>query len=290
MLTRRRAVWPARIIDAPFAPPGRAGPDQIAATFIGQSTFLLQVGGITILTDPIWSQRASPVSFAGPRRVRDAGQRLEALPHVDLLLVSHCHYDHLDLPTLRAVRERWSPVAVTGLCNAPHLAKAGIGDAHELDWWQQIEVRGARITYVPAQHFSARTPFDRNRALWGGFVIEAGGHAVYFAGDTGYSAHFAEIRQRFPGIDLALLPIGAYEPRRLMSLHHTNPDEAVRAHLDLGAKLSVGMHFGTFQLTDEAIEAPTQALAAARTALHVPEEQFRTLRFGETIVVASRET
>jgi L-ascorbate metabolism protein UlaG (beta-lactamase superfamily) len=282
MMTRRRAQWPREVINTSFAPPERAAPDRIAVTFIGHATFLLQVGGVTILTDPIWSTRASPISFLGPRRVRAPGQTMAALPDVDVLLVSHCHYDHLDLPTLRAARARWSVEAVTGLGNARHLAKAGITGARELDWWRSITVRGATITYTPAQHFSARTPFDRNRALWGGFVIEAGGRTVYFAGDTGYCPHFAEIRSRFPRIDLALLPIGAYEPRWFMAVHHMNPEEAVRAHLDLGADTSIGMHHGTFQLTDEPIDAPVEALATALTARGVSTARFRVLDVGET--------
>ena len=285
LLTRRRGGWPGHIVNARFPPPERAGPHDIAVTFIGHATFLLQVGGVVILTDPIWSRRASPVPFAGPRRVRAAGQPLTMLPDVELLLVSHCHYDHLDLPTLRAVQARWSPVTATGIGNARHLAKAGIAAAHELDWWQQMAAGGAKITYVPARHFSARTLWDRNRALWGGFVIEVAGATVYFSGDTSYSAHFAQLRSRFPTIDLALLPIGAYEPRWLMAFHHMNPEESVRAHLDLGAGLSIGMHHGTFRLTDEAIDAPAEALAAARAAHGVAEDRFRTLQTGETVVL-----
>jgi L-ascorbate metabolism protein UlaG (beta-lactamase superfamily) len=286
MLTRRPAHWPAHIENTVYPPPARVPSDRIAVTFIGHATFLLQLGGVTFLTDPIWSERASPVPFAGPRRVRAPGQPLAALPPVDVLLVSHNHYDHMDLPTLRAVRARWSPAAVTGLGNARHLAKAGIAGARELDWWQSVNATGATVTYVPAQHFSARTLLDRNRALWGGFVIEAGGRTVYFAGDSGYCPHFSEIRARFPRIDLALLPIGAYEPRWFMKIHHMNPEEAVTAHLDLGAPLSVAMHHGTFQLTDEAIDAPATALAAARQAHGIAPAQFRTLDVGETLVVA----
>jgi L-ascorbate metabolism protein UlaG (beta-lactamase superfamily) len=284
MLTRQKAKWPESVANTPFPPPGRVGADRIAATFIGHATFLLQVGGVAILTDPFWSARASPVSWAGPRRVRAPGQPLEALPKVDVLLVSHCHYDHMDLPTLRAVQAAWAPVAATGLGNARHLAKAGILGAHELDWWQSVQVAGAEITYVPAQHFSARTPFDRDRALWGGFVVEAGGHTVYFAADTGYGPHFAALRSRFPRLDLALLPIGAYEPRWFMSGHHMNPDDAVRAHLDLGAPPSIGMHHATIQLTDESIDAPTEALATARVAHGVAADRFRVLAVGETLL------
>lgn len=280
--TRRKEPWPEYIEDPPFPPPRRAAPDCISATFIGHSTFLLQIGGVCVLTDPIWSKRCSPVAFAGPRRVRRPGQSLDALPAVDLLLVTHNHYDHMDLPTLRRVRRRWAPPTVTGLGNARHLAKAGIRSAVELDWWESTERAGARITYVPAQHFSSRGLYDRNRCLWGGFVVEAGGAAVYFAGDSGYCPHFAEIALRFPRIDLALLPIGAYEPRWFMHPQHVNPDEAVRAHLDLGARHSVGMHFGTFQLTDEAIDAPVLALQHARATTGVDATEFDVLGFGET--------
>jgi len=280
--TRRRHPWPAHVEDPPFAPPSRVAPDRIAATFIGHSTFLVQVGGVAVLFDPIWSQRCSPVAFAGPRRARRPGQSLDVLPAVDLLLVSHNHYDHMDLPTLRRVRARWAPPAATGLGNARHLAKAGISGAVELDWWQSTDLARARVTYVPAQHFSARTLHDRNRSLWGGFVVEAGGAVVYFAGDSGYCPHFAEIAGRFPRIDLALLPIGAYEPRWFMRQQHMNPEEAVRAHCDLRPRRSLGMHFGTFQLTDEGIDAPVRALRSAQAEAGVAVEDFDVLGFGET--------
>jgi L-ascorbate metabolism protein UlaG (beta-lactamase superfamily) len=279
---RQRKQWPEQVEDPPFPPPGRTAPDHISATFIGHSTFLVQIGGICVLTDPIWSKRCSPVWFAGPRRVRPPGQRLDALPGVDLLLVTHNHYDHMDLRTLRRVRRRWTPPTATGLGNARHLAKAGIRSAVELDWWQSTDLAGARVTYVPAQHFSSRTLRDRNCSLWGGFVVEAGGAVVYFAGDSGYCPHFAEIGLRFPRIDLALLPIGAYEPRWFMRQQHVNPEEAVHAHLDLRPRRSLGMHFGTFQLTDEAIDAPVAALRQARADAGVAEADFDVLGFGET--------
>ena len=280
--TRRRETWPEHIDDPAFPPPARVADDRISATFIGHSTFLVQMGGICVLTDPIWSKRCSPVFFAGPRRVRGPGQPLNALPGVDLLLVTHNHYDHMDLPTLRRVRARWAPAVATGLGNAHHLAKADIRSAVELDWWESAQLGGARVTYVPAQHFSSRGLYDRNECLWGGFVVEAGGAVVYFAGDSGYCPHFAEIGRKVPRIDLALLPIGAYEPRWFMGQQHVNPEEAVRAHLDLRARRSLGMHFGTFQLTDEAIEAPVAALREARSRAGVSEQEFDVLGFGET--------
>ena len=280
--TRQREPWPEHVEDVPLTPPPRAARDRIAVTFIGHSTFLVQVGGLCVLTDPIWSDRCSPVSFAGPRRVRPPGQSLDSLPGVDLLLITHNHYDHMDLPTLRKVRGRWQPSTATGLGNARHLAKAGIRSAVELDWWQTTELAGARVTYVPAQHFSARGLHDRNRSLWGGFVVEAHGAVVYFAGDSGYCPYFADIASRFPRIDLALLPIGAYEPRWFMRQHHVNPEEAVQAHLDLQPRRSIGMHFGTFQLTDEAIDAPILALRQAQARAGVAHAEFDVLGFGET--------
>ena len=283
----RAVPWPRRIADPPQPPPPRLPAGRIGATFIGHASFLVQLGGRCVLVDPVWSERASPLAFAGPKRVRAPGQALEALPGCDLLLVSHNHYDHLDLPTLRQVRRRWSPPAVTGLDNARHLAKAGIRGAAELDWWQSTELAGLRVTYVPAQHFSARTPFDRNRSLWGGFVIESEGATVYFAGDSGWCPHFAEIAARFPRIDLALIPIGAYEPRSFMRTQHMDPGEAVRAHQALGARRSLGMHFGTFaRLTDEAIEGPEAWLAEARAAAGLPAEAFATLPFGGSLDLA----
>ncbi len=282
--TRQPAPWPKWIEDPPqpAPPPLAAG---VSATFINHASFYLRIAGRGVLIDPIWSRRCSPIPFLGPKRVRAPGQALEALPGVDLLLVSHNHYDHLDLPTLRQVRRRWNPPAVTGLENARHLRKAGL-PAQELDWWQSTEIAGLTVTYVPAQHFSARTLRDRNRSLWGGFVIQGAGQTVYFAADSGWCGHFAEIAARFPRIDLALLPIGAYEPRWFMRTQHVNPDEAVQAHLALGARRSIGMHFGTFaRLTDEAIDAPEQALAEARSRHGVADHAFTTLAFGATLAL-----
>jgi L-ascorbate metabolism protein UlaG (beta-lactamase superfamily) len=278
----RREPWPEHVEDPLFPRPDYTAHDRLSVTFIGHSTFLLQIGGVCVLTDPIWSERCSPVAFAGPCRARRPGQSLDTLPNVDLLLVSHNHYDHMDLPTLRKVRARWAPCTATGLGNARHLLKAGIRSAVELDWWQSAELAGARITYVPAQHFSSRGLHDRNRCLWGGFVIEAKGVVVYFAGDTGYCPHFIEIGRRFPRIDLALIPIGAYEPRWFTRNYHVDPEEAVRAHLDLMPRRSLGMHFGTFQLTDEAIDAPLMALRRARAQAGIAEQDFDVIWFGET--------
>ena len=253
------------------------------ATFVGHATFLIQTAGGALLTDPVYSRRVSPLSFAGPRRVRAPGVAFDDLPPVAAVLVSHNHYDHCDLSTLRALERRFAPAFVAPLGNARLLRSAGLRRVEELDWWQQTAVGSLGIRLTPAQHFSARGPLDRDRALWGGFLIEAGRHRVFFAGDSGYAGHFREIGERSGPIDLALLPIGAYEPRWFMKDVHLNPAEAVQAHLDLGARLSLAMHFGTFQLTPEGIDEPLAGLRHALHAARLPESCFRALDFGESL-------
>ena len=280
-----RSLWPERVENRRYDPPPAAvGPGELVATFIGQATFLLQLDSINILTDPVFSDRASPFGRTGPKRVRDPGVALEDLPPIHLVLLSHNHYDHMDLPSLRRLKRRWDPLILTGLGNGRYLARRGLGRCEEFDWWDSSRPRpGVTVTFVPAQHWSRRGLFDLRRTLWGGFLIETSSARVYFAGDTGYPAQFRAIRERLGAPDLALLPIGAYEPRWFMAAQHMNPEEAVLAHLDLGARLSVAMHFGTFQLTDEAIDAPVEALAAARARHGVPPEAFRVLDFGESL-------
>jgi L-ascorbate metabolism protein UlaG (beta-lactamase superfamily) len=227
----------------------------------------------------------SPFRNVGPRRVRDPGLAFTDLPPVHLVLVTHNHYDHLDLETLIRLQKAHSPRFVTTLGNRAFLAEFGLDKIDELDWWQSVNVAGAKVTLTPAQHWSSRGPRSRNRTLWGGFVVEADGRQVYFAGDTGYGGHFRNVRERFGRVDLALLPIGAYEPRWFMRDQHMNPEDAVQAHLDLEAKLSVGTHFGCFQLTDEAIDAPPLELAAARERHGLPPDVFVVLETGETRVL-----
>jgi L-ascorbate metabolism protein UlaG (beta-lactamase superfamily) len=255
--------------------------NRAAITFINHASFVIRLSGGVVLTDPIFSERCSPVSWAGPRRARPPGVAFDDLPRPDVVLLSHNHYDHMDFPTLRALQGRHSPCFVTMLGNARRLARLGIV-ATELDWWQDVSVGPLRITATPARHFSARTPFDRNRALWGGFMVSGGAGMVLFAGDSGAGSHWGDIRARLGAPDVALLPIGAYEPRWFMAAVHMDPAEAVQAHLALGARQSVGMHFGTFQLTDEAIDAPLRALEAVRQQTGVV--RFETLGFGETRV------
>jgi L-ascorbate metabolism protein UlaG (beta-lactamase superfamily) len=282
MLLEPRARWPRRVEQAVRKPPALA--DAAAAiTLLGHSTFLIQTHAGHLLTDPVYSERAGPFGLLGPRRVRQPAVRFDDLPPIAVVLLSHNHYDHCDLSTLRKLARRFDPLVVTPLGNAPLVRSTGIRRIEELDWWQQATTPPLPITLTPAHHFSARTPFDRNRALWGGFMLTARGVRIYFAGDTGYGHFFPEIRDRLGPIDLALLPIGAYEPRWFMQAVHMNPAEAVQAHLDLQPSLSVGMHFGTFQLTTEAIDEPLRALDAARRDKNVPADDFRTIAFGDSL-------
>jgi L-ascorbate metabolism protein UlaG (beta-lactamase superfamily) len=282
LLLEPRTPWPARI----DVPPRRPSPlDGAAAvvTFIGHSTFLIQTAAGNVLTDPMYSQRAGPLKVFGPRRVRQPAVPFDALPPISIVLLSHNHYDHCDVHALRMLADRFDPLVVTPLRNGPLVRSSGIGRVEELDWWQDGKAAALPITLTPAQHFSARTPFDRNRALWGGFTLVSGGARIFFAGDTGYAPFFRDIRRRLGPIDLALLPIGAYEPRWFMKDIHMNPAEAVQAHLDLEASESVSMHFGTFQLTIEGIDEPVRALESACRSRDIPPSRFRTLDFGESL-------
>jgi L-ascorbate metabolism protein UlaG (beta-lactamase superfamily) len=281
------ARWP-RSVPPPRTPdlPAGASAGQMAVTFIGHSTFLLQLPGLNILTDPVFASHAGPFGLLGPKRIRPAALRLGQLPRIDVVVLSHCHYDHLDLAALRWLSRHHRPSVITTLGNRAWLEARGVGCVTELDWWESANATPElRATCTPAQHFAARTPWDKALTLWGGFILRTAAGLVYFAGDTGWAPHFAEINARLGAPALALLPIGAYEPRWFMEAVHLNPDEAVRAHCALGARQSLGMHFGTFQLTDEAIDAPPQALAAARTAHQVAPADFAVLDFGETRLV-----
>ncbi len=280
----RPASWPRFVPNPAFPPPPETvAPGHVAITFIGHASFLIRLDGMVILTDPIFSQRCSPLSWIGPRRARPPGVALAEVPRPDLILLSHNHYDHMDRPSLRALQSRHAPPVVTTLGNAPALRRLGMA-ATELDWWQTTEIGPVRITCTPARHFSARTPFDRDRTLWGGFMLEHQGGRLLFAGDSGAGPHWRQVHDRLGAPDVALLPIGAYAPRWFMAPVHMDPAEAVQAHVDLASRQSVGMHFGTFQLTDEAIDAPLLELDAARAKAEIAPCDFITLGFGETRV------
>jgi len=282
LLLSRRTAWPA-YIEQPLVKPPAAASD-VVLTFIGHSTFLLQTPAGNLMTDPVYVDRAGPWGLFGPRRVRRPAVAFDVLPQIDVVLLSHNHYDHCDVRTLRALAGRFDPVAITPLGNARLLRKAGFRRIAELDWWQETAATSSiRVTATPAHHFSARTPFDRNRALWSGFMVTVAGRRIYFAGDTAYVPIFRDIRERLGEPHVSLLPIGAYEPRWFMRSVHMNPEEAVQAHVELGSWESIAMHFGTFQLTTEGIDEPHWALDRARKARGLPESSFRALGFGETV-------
>jgi len=288
MLRETRAPWPKRVDVQPQTPPP-LGDAAAVVTFIGHASFLIQTAAGNILTDPVYSQCAGPFGLLGPRRVRQPGVRFEDLPAISLVLLSHNHYDHCDVPTLRKLAQRFDPIVVTPLGNAPLVKSTGMRRIEELDWWEQAATAPLPITLTPAHHFSARTPFDRNRALWGGFMLTTRGVRIYFAGDTAYASFFPAIRERLGPIDLALLPIGAYEPRWFMQAVHMNPAESVQAHLDLQPSMSVGMHFATFQLTTEGIDEPLRALEAARREKNVPADTFKTIAFGDSLLLPPKD-
>jgi N-acyl-phosphatidylethanolamine-hydrolysing phospholipase D len=278
-----------------FATP-RASSDELTATWVGHATFLLQIGSINVLTDPMWSERASPLRFAGPRRLAPPAFALESLPPIDVVLMSHDHYDHFDDATIRSLtrahpRATWlAPLEV-----AAQLARRGARLVRELDWWNSTTVVGVdggatlEATCVPAQHFSGRRLGNRNSTLWCGWVVRAGDRAVYFAGDTALHPEFAEIARRCAPLDLALLPIGAYEPRWFMGSVHMNPEDALAAYQALlqdgngGCDCVLGgTHFGTFKLTDEPLDEPPRRMRAAWTGAGLDARRLWVPALGET--------
>lgn len=261
----------------PSVPPRSVDACQIRVTMVNHSTVLVQRSGFNLLTDPIWSERASPLSWLGPKRRRKPGVRMEDLPPIDVVLISHNHFDHLDLPTLRQLATRGRSTFVVAAGCARLLRSQRIESVHELDWGESFSISGFTIHCVPALHFSARGILDRNKTLWCGYVVEDLDSVVYFAGDTSFGSHFAQIREKFGSPQLALLPIGAYEPRWFMSPVHMAPEEAVRAHQTLGAKISIAVHHGTFQLADDGIDTPQKQLMVCRR-----DDSFLILRNGES--------
>ncbi|MGA7521990.1 MAG: MBL fold metallo-hydrolase [Acidobacteriaceae bacterium] len=280
---REPGPWPAWIPSTPGPPPpAKVDGSELRVTFINHSTVLLQTAGRNLLTDPIWSHRASPVSFAGPPRHRAPGLRFEDLPPIHAILLSHNHYDHFDTPTLRRLWQRDQPVVFCALGDAPALRRIGFREIHENDWGQSQPWGPFQVHCVQAQHFAARTPLDRNRTLWCGWVLESASGNLYFAGDTGFGDFFERIRERFVPLRLALLPIGAFAPEWFMGPVHMTPEQAVEARRLLDAATAVGIHYGTFALADDGYAEPANrlhlALQGAPDAAQfwlVPEGQAR---------------
>ena len=279
--------WPESLPVQTVVPDVRV--DGLRVTMIGHATVLIQVAGNNLVTDPLWSERASPLSFVGPRRICLPGVAMRDLPPIDAVLLSHNHYDHLDVATLKALHARDAPLLVTPLGNdrivQRHIPGVRVRTG---DWGDAIEVQDdLTIHIVPALHWSSRRPRDRRMALWSGFVISAAGKHIYFAGDTGYGTGgiFRRIRERFGPMDLAIIPIGAYDPRWFMAAQHTNPEEAIQIMLDLDARAAVGIHWGTFKLTDEPWEQPKVRLEACLSAHGIDQSRFPALRPAEALDV-----
>ncbi len=268
----------------------------VSATWIGHSTLLWQINGLNILTDPHFGPRASPVGFAGPERLVPLPITLAELPRIDVVLISHNHYDHLDQGTVLALNAQAGgpPLFIVPLGVDLWMKSEGITNVQRMDWWQTHPVRAPSggdisVHFVPVQHWSSRTPWDRNATLWGGWVVQGpvGGQpfSLFHAGDTGYSPDFKVLGERFGGFDFSAIPVGCYEPRWFMSNQHVNEDEGVRIHLDVKSRLSMGMHWGTFRLCDDPIQAPLEGLPKARAQHGVADEAFVLFKLGETRVL-----
>lgn len=278
-----KARWSTPIAGPPPAKPAERV-DGLAATMIGHASVLLQIEGRNLLIDPVWSDRASPLRWAGPKRALPPGVAFDDLPPIDAVLVTHNHYDHMDMATLRRLHVRHRPRFVTALGNDAIIARAVAGaDLIALDWGDSVELGGMEVTAVPANHWSSRSLSDRRMALWCGFVVRGASHVIYDVGDTGYGDGriFPEIARRFGPPDVALIPIGAYEPRWFMRDQHVDPEEAVRIMLACGAAQALGVHWGVFQLTDEDRLAPVLALAAALAEHGVEPSRFLALEPGQ---------
>ncbi len=258
--------------------------EAIQLSWIGHAAFLVQVGGVNILTDPQFSDRSSPFSFVGPKRVAPPGISLKDLPRIDVAIISHDHYDSLDVDSVIELGNDVHFLVPLGLKR--WFENLGITNVTELDWWQVEEYKGINFHLVPAQHWSKRTPWGTNSTLWGGWVIQSSKGNIYFVGDSGYDSRiFTEIGERLGPMKLSLIPIGAYRPRWFMKPMHVDPFEAVRIHQDVKSELSIAMHWGTFKLTDEPLNEPPALLERALKESSIPTERFRVLKFGETLVV-----
>ena len=287
-LSTKREDWPKWVDEKPKEVPADFTDNKsIKAIVINHSTVLLNIDGTIVLTDPIYADRASPFSWYGPKRVREPAIKFEDLPKIDVILISHNHYDHLNITTLQRLAKRDRPLILAGLGNDLLFKEYNIGNNKDLDWNQSVQFKNLKFTFTYSQHWSARGLFDRRKTLWGGFVIESLLGNVFFAGDTGYSSHFKEQGEKYGPFELALIPIGGYEARYFMKFSHINPEEAVKAHLELRSKKSLGIHFGTFQLTNEKIDQPKIDLNLARIRLKVLKEQFFAPQFGKVYNMVS---
>lgn len=288
--TRERGEWTYRMDLPPGPPPAdRVEGDSIVVTFVNHSTFLIQTSGLNILTDPVWSRRASPLSFAGPKRMRPAGIRFEDLPAIDIILLTHNHYDHLDISTMERLWKQYQPAIYCPLGVDRYLKKHGIGNITVMDWWDKAAVDDSlSILCTPAQHFSGRGMFDRDRTLWSGFALMTTTGSIYYSGDTGYGDFFREIGERIAPVRLSFLPIGAYKPQWFMAPIHTSPKDAVRNHEEIGSRVSIGMHYGTFPLADDSEDDPRREIENLKREGSIGQDEFLVLGEGTFVVFKPR--
>ncbi len=289
--TRKPDKW-QKVVDPEYksrtipAPPS----DDIQYTFINHSTFLIQIAGLNILTDPIWSERCSPFQWAGPRRMRPPGITFENLPQIDLVLISHNHYDHLDKHTIKRLAKKYNPTFIAPLGLTSILKKYGCKKVHELDWWEATAFRQLKIKATPANHFSSRGTFDRDKTLWAGFIISYDERKIYYTGDSGYSDVFTEIGAKEGPFDLSFIPIGAYLPKWFMSPIHISPDQSIQVHQDVQSRFSVAMHFGTFPLADDNPERSKQELIDYREEAGLSDSDFMIPLEGSTYILHTSES
>lgn len=285
MMNRKQGPWREITDDSPGKHPLAHFKGGVRVTLINHSTFLIQVDGVNILTDPVWSRRVSPFSWIGPKRMAPPGIRFGDLPRIDVVILTHNHYDHLDIATMRTVFGAHHPAIVVPLGVKKFLDQHYVSGAVELDWWQRAEIKNIGVQAVPAQHFSGRGLLDRDATLWCGYVINTGEGNIYFAGDTGYNKEmFEKIVSTSGPFKISMLPIGAYKPEWFMSPIHVSPDEAVRMHLDVGSSVSIPMHYGTFPLADDGESEPVQDLQSAMQKHGLAEDQFIVLKAGDVKV------
>lgn len=285
MFSRKKVKW-GKILNIQPTKPANSMQDDLVIYFINHSTFYIQWKNLNIVTDPVWSTRVSPFYFAGPERVQPPGILFKDLPKIDMVILSHNHYDHLDIKTLKKLWSRDQPLFIVPLGVDLYLKKKGIKNIKTMEWWKAIKQGPLDVSMVPAQHFSGRGMFDRDKTLWGGYMISDGNEKIYFAGDTGYNQKmYFDIKQQHPKIDTALLPIGAYKPRWFMSSIHTSPIEAVEIHKQLNCKKSIAMHYGTFPLAyDEQLDAPKELQLAMKRS-DIKMNDFLLLKEGEAFMM-----
>ena len=282
MRNRERGNW-VEISDviAGDKPPSIVEGDSIRVTFVNHSTFLIQTKGLNILTDPVWSERASPFSFAGPKRMKPPGIKFEDLPLIDIVLLTHNHYDHLDIVTMQKLAQHHKPAIYCPLGVGKYLSRKGIGKIREMDWWDSLEINNdILLLCTQAQHFSGRGMFDRDRTLWCGFALLTEEGSIYYSGDTGYGAFFDQIAERITPIRLSFLPIGAYKPEWFMAPIHTSPADALRIHKEIGSAISIGMHFGTFPLADDGMDEAVRELERLKKVEGMKEDEFVVIKEG----------